>query len=98
MYLCLASVDEAFCGIGASIELRECGYGQDIEGGEWISKQTQFEYDENVDMIRVIGCDDAEHQDLCLGVSARSKDGNKVTLEVTDCDDATVFKERHFFP
>lgn len=99
MYLCLASMNDAFCEIGSDVELTSCIYQQDIENEQWISKQTQFEYDTNIDKIRLIGCDGNEHEDLCIDIAKESEhEGNTVVLTVANCDDATTFKERHFFP
>lgn len=98
MYLCLAAVDEAFCEMGSSVELTSCAHGQDTENGQWISRQTQLEYDTNVDQIRLIGCDTTQHNELCVAVTEQTEDGNVVTLTVASCDDATTFQKRHFYP
>merc|ERR1712083_1078853 len=87
IYMVLAAVDDdSFCKIGSEIEMRSAVFEQDIENDEWISKQTQFEYDVNVDKIRLIGCDDTEVE-KCVSTS-QDEEGN-VDLFVAGCDDAT---------
>eukprot|EP01084_Bolivina_argentea_P059392 108458_1 len=93
IYMCLGIERDDICQIGSEIQLLDCSYKQNVSNNLWISNATQFMYDKDLNQIRVIGCYDGN---LCVNVN--NVQDEKLKLTATNCENATVFSKRHFFP